>query len=207
MRWDAIKLVFAAPGPSLSLKFDEVDLGSGYLDFDRWKRARLPEKAFWLLSTFIQAAPKYTNQQVPNFADGENAELVRLRDLNGYRYMEFFLVGSEPYEDKIMGACYNTTGRNTKPADPKDSAPPALVEKLDPVQLAKQYGVPHIYINPPRQWLLDWVDIPIGATRDFGGIEAHRCAVMAMPKGEWKPHRALLSRLQDFFQRNCCWSE
>ena len=132
--------------------------------------------------------PQYTDQQVPYFTDGEHATLAHLRDLNGYRYMEFFLVGSVPVDGKIMGTCYNTTGRNTTPADPKDSCPEALVKKLDPAELAKEYHVPRVYINPPRQWLLDWIDIPGGAERDFGGIKARWCAVMAMPKGEWKPY-------------------
>lgn len=133
------------------------------------------------------AAPSYTNQQVPFFADGKDAKMVRLRDLNGYGYMEFMLVGSEPYQGKIMGTVYNTTSLNTTPADPKNSAPPALVKKLDAAQLAKQYGVSRVWINPPRTWLLDWIDIPAGAKRDFGGIEALWCAEMAMPRGEWKP--------------------
>ena len=139
-------------------------------------------------SATAKGEPQYTDQQVPYFTDGEHATLAHLRDLNGYRYMEFFLVGSEPVDGKIMGTCYNTTGRNTTPADPKDSCPEALVKKLDPAELAQKYHVPRVYINPPRQWLLDSIDIPGGAERDFGGIKARWCAVMAMPKGEWKPY-------------------
>jgi hypothetical protein len=95
--------------------------------------------------------------------------------------MEFFLVGSVPVDGNIKGTCYNTTDQNT-PSGGRDSAPKALVDKLDPAELAKEYDVPRVFLNPPRQWLLDWIEIPFGVVRDFGGIKATWCAVLNMPK-------------------------
>jgi hypothetical protein len=130
---------------------------------------------------------RLTPEQLPNPNDGVGAVTKHLTDLRGYRYMEFFLVGSVPVDGQIKGTCYNTTTQNTPPGG-RDSAPAALVQKLDPAALAKQYGVKAVVINPPRQWLLDWVDVPMGAVRDFDGIKAPWVAVMNMPKGEWKPY-------------------
>ena len=48
-----------------------------------------------------------TAQQLPNPEDGAHPTLARLKDLHGYRYMEFFLVGSEPVDGQIKGVCYN----------------------------------------------------------------------------------------------------
>jgi hypothetical protein len=127
---------------------------------------------------------QYTDQQVPYQQDGRDATLRTLPGLRGLRYMEFFLVGSVPVDGEYKGTCYNTS-----PVPPasggRDTAPQALVDKLNPADLAKQLGVARVWLNPPRQWLLDNIDIPIGTTREFGGIRASWCAVMSMPKGEW----------------------
>ena len=136
-------------------------------------------------STGEKAKPTYTSQQVPYPDDGQNSHLARLKNLRGERYMEFMLVGSVPVDGKMMGTCYNTTGRNLTGND-RDSCPPALVEKLKADEIAKENNCAHVWLNPPRYWLLDWVDIELGKVRSFGGIEATWCAVMAMPKGEWQ---------------------
>lgn len=129
---------------------------------------------------------KYTAQQVPYPNDGDHATLVTLTELRGVRYMEFMLVGSVPVDGAFMGTTYNTTPYN-RTAGSKDSAPQAIVDKLNPAELAKQNKVAKVWLNPPRQWLLDNIDIEAGNVRDFGGLKAGWCAVMAMPKGEWAP--------------------
>jgi hypothetical protein len=119
--------------------------------------------------------------QVPNAQDGENAKIKRFTDLQGVRYMEFFLIGAKPVEGQIKGTCYNTTGLNLV-GDSRDSCPQALVEKLNARELAKEYGAHFVYLNPPRQWLLDSIDIKWGAEREFGEIKAGWCAVLNVPK-------------------------
>jgi hypothetical protein len=128
-----------------------------------------------------QPTPALTHEQQPNPEDGAGATLRRRENLRGYRYMEFFLVGSVPVDGQIKGTVYNTTEQNT-PQGGRDSCPQSLVEKLNPAELAKEYHVPRVVLNPPRQWLLDWIEIPIGAVRDFGGIKAAWCGVLNMPK-------------------------
>lgn len=129
---------------------------------------------------------KYTAEQVPFPNDGDQAKLATLRGLRGVRYMEFMLVGSVPVEGAFMGTVYNTTPYN-QAAGSKDSAPQTTVDRLNPVELAKENKVAKVWLNPPRQWLLDNIDIEAGKVREFGGLKAAWCAVMAMPKGEWAP--------------------
>ena len=107
-----------------------------------------------------ETTPKYTEQEVPNFQDSQNAVLKQYTDLRGMRYMEFFLVGSVPVNGQIKGTCYNTTNFNLTLGG-RDSCPQELVEKLDPDELAKQYGVSYVMLNSPRQWLLDGIDLPM----------------------------------------------
>ena len=133
-----------------------------------------------------KSAPQYTAAEVPHPDDGQNAHIARLKNLRGERYMEFMLVGSVPVAGDFIGTCYNTTGRNIVDNN-RDSCPAALVAKLNPEELAKANNCARVWLNPPRYWLLDWIDIELGKVREFGGIEATWCALMNMPKGEWKP--------------------
>ncbi len=145
-----------------------------------------------------ETTSKYTEQEVPNVQDSENAVLEQYADLRGMRYMEFFLVGSVPVNGQIKGTCYNTTHYNLTPGG-RDSCPQELVEKLDPAELAKQYGVSHVVLNPPRQWLLDQIDLPSGTVREFGDIQAPWVAIMNMPTGDWLPfHPATIERKTKF---------
>jgi hypothetical protein len=123
--------------------------------------------------------------KVPYAKDGENAKITRWNDLRGVRYMEFFLIGSEPVDGQIKGTCYNTTGLNMAEGS-RDSCPQALVGKLDGEKLAKEFRVAKVYLNPPRQWLLDWLDIALGAEREFGGLKATWCAVLNVPRSVGK---------------------
>jgi hypothetical protein len=129
---------------------------------------------------------KFTADQIPYQEDGAGAVVKSLSGLRGLRYMEFFLVGSVPVDGNLKGTCYNTTPCPPTPSG-RDTAPQAVVDKLKPPDLAKQYGVARVWLNPPRQWLLDKVDIELGATREFGGLKAAWCAVLNMPKAEWAP--------------------
>lgn len=158
--------------------------------------------ALCFVSVFAAAQQTtYTPQQVPNSQDGANAKLVHLKGLRGVRYMEFFLVGSEPVNGNLMGTCYNTTPYN-RTGGSTDSAPEAIAGKLNPVELAKQNDVKKVWLNPPRQWLLDNIDIETGKVREFGGLKAAWVAVMAMPKGEWAPFTTTTIARKSMFSFN-----
>jgi hypothetical protein len=94
--------------------------------------------------------------------------------------MEVYLIGGKPVDGVFKGECYNTTTFNTV-AGSRDSCPQALMEKLNPKKLAEEYQAGFVFLNPPRQWLLDWIDIPYGKVRDFGGLKAAWCAVADIP--------------------------
>lgn len=57
----------------------------------------------------ITQAATYTDKQVPFQQDGAKKELKSLTGLRGLRYMEFFLVGSEPVNGNFMGTCCMAT--------------------------------------------------------------------------------------------------
>jgi hypothetical protein len=127
------------------------------------------------------AAP--SAEQVPNSQDGKDAANKLMIDLRGYRYMEFCLVGSTPLNGQIKATCYNTTGLNLQSSS-RDSCPKELLDKLNPAELAAQYRVPRVVVNTPRQWLIDWIDAPVGAVREFAGLKAAWCGMMDAPKAD-----------------------
>jgi hypothetical protein len=135
-----------------------------------------------MLTVLPGSAEEKGDTRVPYAKDGENTKPTRWKDLRGARYMEFFLIGGEPVDGEFKGTCYNTTGLNLAEGS-RDSCPQAQVDKLDAAKLAKEFGVAKVYVNPPRQWMLDWLDIALGAEREFGGLKATWCAVLNVPKG------------------------
>ena len=42
--------------------------------------------------------------------------------------------------------------------------------KVDPEVLKKQYDVLGVFRNGPRFWMYDWIELPVGAQRDFNGV-------------------------------------
>jgi hypothetical protein len=116
-----------------------------------------------------------TNQpNVPIENDGERTELERFDDLRATRYAEVFLIHGDPAED-LKGEVYSTIGVN--------DAPPELMAALDLDALKQQYGVLGVFINGPRLWTLDWIEVPVGAERDFNGLKARWVGRLRIPKG------------------------
>jgi hypothetical protein len=101
--------------------------------------------------------------------DGADAKVMRFDDLRDMRYAEVFLIGV--VGDNLEAAFYNTTDLNNE-SDPRDTCPPTLWQKVDPETLRKQYGVLGIFKNGPRHWAMDWIELPVGAERDFDGLKA-----------------------------------
>ena len=64
----------------------------------------------------------------------------------------------------------------------KDTSPQALLEGIDFDQVQKQYGVLGASLNGPKLCLPDWVEIDVGAERDFDGLAAVWCAQLNMGK-------------------------
>jgi hypothetical protein len=101
-----------------------------------------------------------------------SAPTSRLTGLRGVRYGEIFLVTSQA--GQLTAAVYNTTGLN--------DCPPATWWSLDPRQLAKDFGVPAVYLNGPRFWTLDQIVArATGEVLSFGGLDARRVAELPIP--------------------------
>jgi len=64
----------------------------------------------------------------------------------------------------------------------KDTSPQALLEGLDFDHIQKEYGVLGASLNGPKLCLTDWVEIDVGAERDFDGLAAVWCAQLNMGK-------------------------
>jgi alanine-alpha-ketoisovalerate/valine-pyruvate aminotransferase len=62
------------------------------------------------------------------------------------------------------------------------------MEGIDTEALKKQLDVLGVAINGPKQWMLDWIDIPIGAERNFNGLKAVWCAVLSLKTFNPKEH-------------------
>ena len=53
-----------------------------------------------------------------------------------------------------------------------DSSPPALLDKIDVKEMAKNFGMLAVFKNGPRLWTLDWIEVEMGKELDFGGMKA-----------------------------------
>ena len=103
---------------------------------------------------------------------GQPARTSHLAQLRGARYGEIFLIRSQ--EGQLTAAVYNTTGLNDCPA--------AKWRSLDPGTLAKDFGVPAVYLNGPRFWTMDQITAHgAGEILSFDGLDARRVAELPIP--------------------------
>lgn len=103
--------------------------------------------------------------------DNTGATLKRYDNVRGQRYTEIFLIGGNPITKDVKGGVYNTIGLNS-PSGAGDSSPQALLDQVDVKALKKQYDLLAAFKNGPRLWTLDWLEVMIGAERDFNGLKA-----------------------------------
>lgn len=113
--------------------------------------------------------------------DDAGAKLMRFEKVRGQRYTEIFLIGGNSITKDLKGGVYNTIGLNS-PTGTGDSSPQALLDKVDPKALKKQYDVLSVYKNGPRLWTLDWVEVMVGGERDFNGLKARWVMWLDVPK-------------------------
>ena len=116
------------------------------------------------------------------FSDGAGAKKARVDNLNHVRYLEIYLAAPEPETGKIIAACYNSSVLPSEIPASKDTCPQALVEGLNFEKLKKEYGVVAASLNGPKLWMLDWIEVEVGRTREFNGIRATWCAQLNMDK-------------------------
>src|SRR5438093_13066916 len=110
--------------------------------------------SFVVYSKAVKAVPQ----------DGVDATVMRFDNLRDLRYTEIFLIDGNGLTHNLKAAVYNTSGLNNS-ADPRDSSPQAMLDKVDPETLKKQYDVLAVFKNGPRSWMDDWIELPGGAER------------------------------------------
>jgi len=104
-------------------------------------------------------------------SDGANAKSKRIENSHLMRFIEMYLAGIDPSTGDIVAECYGTYANPDIPAD-KDSAPQALVARLNMNQIKQQYGVLGASLNGPKLWMPDWFDVEVGVVRQFSGLKA-----------------------------------
>ena len=109
--------------------------------------------------------------------DGANAKVQKWDKILDQRYLEIFLVTGSKDDPKAL--CYNTQTLNGGDRT-GDSAPQSLVDKLDVKTMAKENNALDGFVNGPRRWCLDWIEIPLGVERDFNGLKAAWVATLNM---------------------------
>jgi len=119
------------------------------------------------------AAPKV-------LADGAGARSGRFDKMHRARFIEIFLAYADPKTGKLVAECYNTMFTSNGIPASKDTAPQALVERLDFARMKTDYGVRGASLNGPKLWLPDWTEIDMGVERDFNGIKAAWVAQLQM---------------------------
>jgi hypothetical protein len=123
--------------------------------------------------------------QKPLPDDGAKTEKHHFTNLNQARYIEIFVMGAGKQPDHLKGNVYNTTfipGLDL--SQNKDTAPQAWVGSLSTDEIAKRFGALKAVINGPKQWMLDWIDIPLGASETFNDKTIPWCAELHLTKQE-----------------------
>lgn len=117
--------------------------------------------------------------------DSANPHVLAFDNMRDVRFCEIFFI-------KVKGEMkelhvYNPTGLNNM-AETGDACPDELVNKIDLKGLKEHYKMDGIYYNKPRHWMIDKITLPVGAKRNFDGMDWYWMASSHMPaKREMKP--------------------
>jgi hypothetical protein len=142
-----------------------------------------------LLATFVLTAAlglsfaQGTPTAAPKvLADGNGAKSKRFDNLHHVRYIEIFLAAPDAKTGKLVAACYNTSAASAAIPASKDTAPQKLVEGLDFAKIKNEFGLLGASLNGPKLWMLDWIEVQVGVTREFNGMKAPWIAQLNMGK-------------------------
>ena len=110
--------------------------------------------------------------------DGESNEVTHFDNMRDMRYCEVFLMCGN-----AGSSVYNTAGLNNE-ANPKDTCPEELVVNFSIETVKEQYDVQGVFLNGPRSFTIDSMNIPTGTkVRDFNGLEARWMGNLHLPPG------------------------
>ena len=121
--------------------------------------------------------------------DDEGAKPLRFEGIAGQRYTEMFLIGGHPLTHHLIGGVYNTIGLNS-PDGTGDTCPQEVLDKVDVDALKDEYDVLSVFKNGPRLWTLDWIEVMVGAERDFNGLKARWVTWLDVPD-EMRKHESV----------------
>ena len=119
--------------------------------------------------------------------DDTDAKLMRFDGVRGKRYTEIFLIGGNAL--KPVGGIYNTIGLNAANGD-GDTCPQEILDNVDVDALTEEYDLMGAFKNGPRLWCVDWVEVMVGAERDFAGLKARWVMWLDVPK-EMRKHESV----------------
>jgi hypothetical protein len=111
--------------------------------------------------------------------DGAQTHVNTYDDMRAVRFCEIFFIKAEG--DMYELHVYNPTGLNNMAAT-GDACPDNLVNKVDFAGLKEHYKLDAIYFNKPRRWMFDQIMVPVGAIRNFDGMDWYWMAASHMPK-------------------------
>jgi hypothetical protein len=101
--------------------------------------------------------------------------------LRGVIYCEIWLFRLIP-DEAVAGVYYNTSALNNA-ADPMNTCPASLWDKVTVASLEAQFDVLAAYRNGPRGWTMDTITLPVGPVETFDGIQARWMGEGHLPKG------------------------
>jgi hypothetical protein len=105
--------------------------------------------------------------------DAESAEIMHFDNLRNLHYCEVFLMCGD-----AGSGVYNTTGLNNE-EDPRDTCPDSIMSDFSIEAVKNQYKVLGASLNPPRYWLIDSAELPIGTNvQIFDGLKARWFATL-----------------------------
>lgn len=113
--------------------------------------------------------------------DGTSPKVVKFNDVRDSRYCEIILIAGDPAGDR-KGAVYQTLGLN--------ACPPATWSAIDAEAIKKQFQVLGVMKNGPRSFIMDQVEVKLGAERAFEGLNTRWEAIVVLPKGMSLEHMA-----------------
>ena len=131
-----------------------------------------------VLSAMAAARETPQTRPVPIPAQPADKTYVGLR---GVIYCEVWLFRSLP-DSGIAGVYYNTSDLNNA-ADPKNTCPASLWDKVTVPSLEAQFDVLAAYRNGPRGWTMDSITLPVGPVETFDGLQARWMGQGLLPKG------------------------
>jgi len=111
----------------------------------------------------------------------DNPQDMTYTGLRGVIYCEVWLFRNTP-ENQIAGVYYNTSALNTA-ADPMNTCPAALWDRVTVPALQAQFDVLAAYRNGPRGWTMDTITLPVGPVVAFDGLETRWMGQGLLPRG------------------------